>query len=98
MISNVFLAGELGDVFVTQEGENFRYVRLSANNSLVVGRTMKEEYLIPVTAFGSPFSSFYTLKKGSYVVLRGWLETRNDIGVVVVSELEDLFPKEKENK
>jgi len=98
MISNAFLAGELGDLFETPEGERFRYVKLVTNGSTAGERPHDIEYLVPVHAFGNSYASFYSIPKGSYVVIRGWIETRPNIGVVVISENEDLFPIRKEKK
>ena len=48
--------------------------------------------------FGNLKTAFYALPKGTRVILRGWIETRDEIGVVVMSELEELFPLPKEKK
>lgn len=98
MISNAFLAGELGDSFVTENGEMFRYVKLVSCGSFAGERPHEVKHLIPVHAFGNQQASFYTLKEGAYVVIRGWIETRPNIGVVVMSELEDLFPPKGSKK
>ena len=55
-------------------------------------------YVVPVHAFGNLKTAFYALPKGTRVILRGWIETRDEIGVVVMSELEELFPLPKEKK
>lgn len=93
MISNTFLAGDLGDCFFLENGEPFRNVLITFIGAAAGERPREMTYEIPVHAFGGSKSSFYTLKNGSKVILKGWLETREKIGVVLISELEELFPK-----
>ncbi len=96
MISTTLLAGDLGDCFFLENGEPFRYVKVTFIGATAGERPREMTYEIPVHAFGGSQASFYTLKKGSKVILKGWLESREKIGVVVISELEELFPKRNE--
>ena len=59
---------------------------------------MGSVFKVPVHAFGNLKTSFYALPNGTRVIVRGWIETRDEIGVVVISELEELFPLPKEKK
>lgn len=92
MISNAFLAGKLGEVFIDSTGEYFRYVILDAINSYGEEKCQRDVHKVAVHAFGPVNSSFYSIPNGSYVVIRGWIETRENLGAVVISEIEDLFP------
>ena len=98
MISSTILAGELGEVFTLRTGELYRYVHLEAIAELYAERPYGAVFKVPVHAFGNIKTSFYSLPKGTRVIVRGWIETRDEIGVVVVSELEELFPLPKEKK
>jgi len=98
MISTTLLAGELGEVFALQTGELYRYVHLDAIADLYAERPMGSVFKVPVHAFGNLKTSFYALPNGTRVIVRGWIETRDEIGVVVISELEELFPLPKEKK
>ena len=96
MISCAVLAGELSEAFSLDNGELFRYLNLHSIGSIAGERPHEVAYKIPVHAFGNSRSSFYSIPNGSYVVIRGWVEARPGIGVVVISEIEDLFPKKND--
>lgn len=96
MISTTLLAGELGDIFALKSGELYRYVNLHAVAELYAERPFGSVFKVPVHAFGNIKTSFYSLPNGTRVIVRGWIETRDEIGVVVISELEELFPLPKE--
>ena len=98
MISTTLLAGELGDIFALESGELYRYVNLHAVADLYAERPFGSVFKVPVHAFGNIKTSFYSLPKGTRVIVRGWIETRDEIGVVVISELEELFPLPKEKR
>ena len=98
MISTTLLAGELGDIFALESGELYRYVNLHAVADLCAERPFGSVFKVPVHAFGNIKTSFYSLPKGTRVIVRGWIETRDEIGVVVISELEELFPLPKEKR
>lgn len=98
MISTTVLAGELGDIMTLRTGELYRYVHLEAVAELYAERPYGMIFKVPVHAFGNLKTAFYALPKGTRVILRGWIETRDEIGVVVMSELEELFPLPKEKK
>lgn len=98
MISTTVLAGTLGDLMTLKTGELYRYVHLEAVAELYSERPYGMVFKVPVHAFGNLKSSFYALPNGTRVIIRGWIETRDEIGVVVISELEELFPLPKEKK
>ena len=83
MISTTLLAGELGEVFALKTGELYRYVHLDAIAELYAERPMGSVFKVPVHAFGNIKTSFYALPKGTRVIIRGWIETRDEIGVFV---------------
>ena len=98
MISGTIIAGELGDVFTLKTGELYRYVHLEAVAELYAERPYGAVFKVPVHAFGNIKTSFYALPKGTRVIIRGWIETRDEIGVVVISELEELFPLPRQKR
>lgn len=96
MITYTVVAGELGDVFYLETGEPFRNIKIEFIGALGGERPHPISYNIPVHAFGGEDCSYYTLPNGTKIIARGWLEVRDELGVVMVSEIEELFPgKEK---
>lgn len=98
MITYTVVAGDLGDVFYLESGEPFRNIKITFIGAVTGERPHEVTYKIPVHAFGGDECSFYTLPEGSKVICRGWLEEREGLGVVMVSELEELFPKLSKRK
>lgn len=92
MITYSVVAGDLSDVFYLETGEPFRNIKIEFIGSIAGETPHQLSYDIPVHAFGGDDCSFYTLPSGTKVICRGWLEVREKMGVVLVSELEELFP------
>lgn len=86
MLSSVFLSGRLGPL----SESNVRLVE--------VDRVIPEQggrygvFSFPVRCPLSKGSCFFTAKPGSSIVLKGRLEMDKEIGLLIVSEVEEINP------
>ena len=84
MISSVYLSGTLEEV--TEPG--LRYVAIDSSFPDASGQL--QTHHIPVVC-SRKGCLFLTAKQGSKVVLKGRLETRDNIGLVIVLEMDEVF-------
>ena len=85
MLSSVYLTGRLGEVLA----DDLRYVEL---DDLVPGPDSRfDVHRIPVRNPRGVNSEFMRAKAGLYVVVKGRLSTDERIGLLVVSELEEVL-------
>lgn len=86
MISAVFMTGRLGE----RISPLMRYVEI---DRVIPGPTGKYEVdKIPVLTYAGEGCLFMKAPIGSFISLKGHLETRNNTDVIVCLELEEIFP------
>lgn len=87
MISDVTLSGRLAEAV----GDSMRYVEIDrAIPTEIGGQFQVDRFLI--RAFGGKNSVFMKAPIGARIFARGHLENHPDYGVIIVSELQELFP------
>lgn len=81
MLTNVFILGQISDVI----SDNLRYLEVERPYKENSGHFSTDK--IPVVFWKRiPKDYFMTLKLGTYVAIRGRLETMEKIGVVIVAD------------
>jgi len=87
MISDVTLSGRLAEVV----DDSTRYVEIDrAIPTEIGGRFQVDRFLI--RSFGGKNSVFMKSPVGARIFARGHLENHPQYGVIIVSELQELFP------
>lgn len=92
MLSSIFLSGRLGEV----KGDHIREVEVDRVVPGPSGRFETDSFL--VRSQNGLGTEFFAAKKGSLIVLKGRLEVDPVHGVVIVSEIDEIYrsPLEKE--
>jgi hypothetical protein len=90
MISSVFVSGRLGEVI----DKHCRYVEV---DRVVPGET--GHYATDRFVVKSPMSSgsFIKAADGSYICFKGRLEMDAKLGLVIVNEMDEIFPLANKN-
>ncbi len=92
MISAVFVTGRLGEQITPLS----RYVEV---DRVVPGPTGKYEVdKIPVFTYAGEGCFFMQAPKGSFITVKGHMETDKDLGVIIKMELEEIFPMGQKKK
>lgn len=86
MLSSVFVSGRLGKRLTPE-------IRLVEVDSVLPGpggRFKVDSF--PVLCPLSPSSLFFSAKDGSLIVIKGRLENDKAMGLVIVDEIDEIFP------
>jgi hypothetical protein len=89
MVSAVFVTGRLGKPVDSVT----RFVELDRVIPGPMGEYQVDQ--IPVVTYGGPGCLFMKAPIGSFITVKGHLETREKLGLVVCLELEEIFPLKK---
>lgn len=87
MLSSVFLSGRLGDVF----GPRMRYVEIERVITGADGTGHFGVSKIPVRAQCLETNRFLKEPDGAYICLKGRIESDPEYGLIIVSELDEMF-------
>ncbi len=85
MLSSIFLAGRLGE----NKGDGVRIVELDSPLPDVDGSFPIIH--VPVYAKLNKRSFFFTAAPGTLIIVKGRLEERPGIGLVVVNEIDEIY-------
>ena len=86
MISEVALSGRLGEVL----SSSIRYVEIDRVVATPSGGRYEVDQ-VPVKTYGGKESCFMKAPKGSLIILKGRLETKEKIGLYVIAEMHEIF-------
>ncbi len=86
MISEVALSGRLGEKI----SPSMRYVEIDRVIDTPTGGKYEVDK-IPVKSYGGKESHFMLAPLGALIVLKGRLETKEGVGLYVISELHEIF-------
>lgn len=92
MISEVFLTGRLGEKI----GPTMRYVEIERLSPAQSGGYQIDK--VPVETYAGTGSHFMKAAEGSYIALKGHLETNKDFGLSVYIEMEEILPLKEAKK
>lgn len=87
MVCSVSLCGRLGSLL---SGGALRYVEIDR----VIASSNGGQYevdKIPVKCFGGKGSRFLNAPEGSLIFLKGRLQTDKELGVYVISEIQEIY-------
>lgn len=87
MLSSVFLSGRLGDVFAPK----MRYVEIERVVTSPAGTGTYAISKVPVRAQCLETNRFLKEPNGTYICLKGRLEADEEYGLIIVSELDEMF-------
>ena len=87
MLSEVALSGRLGDLCPFP---GCRYVEIDRVVCTESGGKYEVDK-VPVKSYGGLQSHFLTAPKGAFIVLKGRLETREGLGVIFLSVMQEIF-------
>lgn len=92
MISAVFVTGRLGEQITPLS----RYVEV---DRVIPGPTGRYEVdKIPVFTYAGEGCFFMQAPKGSFITVKGHMETDKTLGVIVKMELEEILPMGQKKK
>ncbi len=92
MISAVFVTGRLGEKITPLS----RYVEV---DRVIPGPTGRYEVdKIPVFTYAGEGCFFMQAPKGSFITVKGHMETDKTLGVIVKMELEEILPMGQKKK
>ena len=86
MLSSVFVSGRLGEAV----GKDVRLVEVDRVLSGAGGKFKVDAF--PVRCLLGKSTLFFKAKEGSLIVLKGRLERDQDLGIVIVDEIDEIFP------
>lgn len=92
MISEVFLTGRLGEKI----GPTMRYVEIERLSPAQNGGYEVDK--VPVETYAGVGSHFMKAPLGSYIALKGHLETHKEYGLSVYIEMEEITPLKEGKK